>query len=48
MLVGTKAGDTFTESEIKDWMAETGFSDFKSIQVPGPANMVTGKKPGHE
>jgi predicted O-methyltransferase YrrM len=48
MLVGTQAGDTFTEKEIKDWMLEAGFTDCKSIQVPGPANMVMGRKPRHD
>lgn len=29
MLVGTPEGDTYTESEIKDWMKEAGLSDIK-------------------
>ncbi len=29
MLVGTKAGDTFTESEIRAWFTDAGFTDIR-------------------
>jgi len=38
MLVGTKAGDTFTESEISNWMKEAGFTKIhhkKNLDGPG-------------
>lgn len=39
MLVGTPAGDTFTESEIKEWLTKAGFS---SVERKG--GVMTGRK----
>jgi len=35
MLVGTKAGDTFTESEIRAWFSDAGFTDIRRADPPG-------------
>lgn len=35
MLVGTRAGDTYTESEIKSWLEEAGFTDVRRVDPPG-------------
>ena len=44
MLVGTKAGDTFTESEIKEWMKETGFSGFERKDTVYETSLIIGRK----
>lgn len=37
MLVGTQAGDTYTEAEVQDWLQGCGFTDFRRIDPPGGA-----------
>jgi len=44
MLVGTKAGDTYTESEIREWMTETGFKDIRRKRTPFGTELMIGKK----
>ncbi len=44
MLVGTRAGDTYTESEVRTWMAEAGFRDVTRIDTPAATNVVIGTK----
>jgi SAM-dependent methyltransferase len=44
MLVGTSNGDTYTESEIKSWMKEAGFSDFKRKDTSSGTSMIIGTK----
>jgi SAM-dependent methyltransferase len=44
MLVGTRAGDTFTESEVKSWMEETGFSGITRIETNYDSSLVIGIK----
>jgi cyclopropane fatty-acyl-phospholipid synthase-like methyltransferase len=45
MLVGTAAGDTYTESEIRDWMKEAGLSDITRAETPFGSAQVRGRKP---
>jgi SAM-dependent methyltransferase len=45
MLVGTGAGDTYTESEVRAWMAEAGLGDFTRINTPFVSDFVIGRKP---
>ena len=45
MLVGTTAGDTYTESEIRDWMKEAGLSDIDRRETPFGSAQVRGRKP---
>jgi 2-polyprenyl-3-methyl-5-hydroxy-6-metoxy-1,4-benzoquinol methylase len=45
MLVGTEAGDTYTESEIRDWMKEAGLSDINRVETPFGSAQVRGRKP---
>jgi ubiquinone/menaquinone biosynthesis C-methylase UbiE len=45
MLVGTAAGDTYTESEIRDWMEEAGLSDIKRVETSFGSAQVNGRKP---
>ena len=45
MLVGTREGDTFTESEIRDWMEDAGFNKIsRKITRFGTALMTGTKK----
>ncbi len=44
MLVGTTAGDTFTESEIKSWMEEAGFSSIKRKHTEFGTDLMIGRK----
>lgn len=45
MLVGTKAGDTYTEGEIESWLADAGFTDISRIDPEGTGtSLVAGMK----
>jgi ubiquinone/menaquinone biosynthesis C-methylase UbiE len=44
MLVGTKAGDTFTESEIRGWITEAGFKKIQQKNNPFGPGLIIGKK----
>jgi ubiquinone/menaquinone biosynthesis C-methylase UbiE len=45
MLVGTPSGDTYTESEIRDWMKEAGLFDINRVGTPFGSAQVRGRKP---
>ncbi len=45
MLVGTGAGDTYTESEIRSWMEESGLSGIDRVETPFGSGQVRGRKP---
>jgi SAM-dependent methyltransferase len=42
MLVGTEAGDTYTESEVRAWMREAGLGDIDRIDTAYGASLVIG------
>ena len=42
MLVGTPAGDTYTESEVRAWMTEAGFGRISRRDTPVGTNLVIG------
>jgi precorrin-6B methylase 2 len=45
MLVGTKAGDTYTEAEIAGWFADAGFVDVRRVDPKGTGTtLVMGRK----
>jgi ubiquinone/menaquinone biosynthesis C-methylase UbiE len=44
MLVGTPNGDTYTETEIKSWMKEAGFSSFKRKDTAFGTSLIIGRK----
>jgi SAM-dependent methyltransferase len=44
MLVNTEAGDSYTESEIQDWMTGAGFGHFSRIDTPFETSLVMGTK----
>lgn len=45
MLVNTDEGDTFTFSEISEWLRESGFKDPRQLQVQGPSPLILATKP---
>jgi ubiquinone/menaquinone biosynthesis C-methylase UbiE len=45
MLVNTEAGDTFTFNEMASWLRDTGFTDVRTFDAPGPAPLVLATKP---
>ncbi len=44
MLVGTEKGDTYTETEIRGWMENAGFSEIKRIETTQGTSMLAGVK----
>ncbi len=44
MLVGTSAGDTYTESEIRRWMTEAGFKNILRKNTSFGTSLIIGKK----
>jgi SAM-dependent methyltransferase len=42
MLVGTKAGNTYTEAEYAAWLEEAGFQEVRHIRLPGPSGLIVG------
>jgi cyclopropane fatty-acyl-phospholipid synthase-like methyltransferase len=45
MLVATRAGDTYTEYEIRSWMKKAGLRDITRKDTPFRTGLVTGVKP---
>ena len=46
MLVGTAAGDTYTESEARQWMTEAGLSGVVRTDTAFGTTLLTGRKAG--
>lgn len=44
MLVATKAGDTFTEGEIRTWLADAGFTQIRRADPPTGTTLMMGRK----
>jgi SAM-dependent methyltransferase len=44
MLVGTEAGDTFTEAEIRSWMTDAGLSEIIRKDTPAGPGLMIGRK----
>jgi ubiquinone/menaquinone biosynthesis C-methylase UbiE len=44
MLVSTEAGDTYTESEIRSWMAEAGLADVTRTDTRFGSSLIEGRK----
>jgi ubiquinone/menaquinone biosynthesis C-methylase UbiE len=45
MLVNTDKGDTFSFSEIKNWLEAAGFKKVRKLEAPGPSPLVLATKP---
>ena len=46
MLVGTAAGDTYTETEARQWMTEAGLSGVVRTDTAFGTTLLTGRKAG--
>jgi predicted O-methyltransferase YrrM len=46
MLVGTPSGDCYTEAEYASWLREAGFGGISRRDLPGPASLMIGTRPG--
>jgi 2-polyprenyl-3-methyl-5-hydroxy-6-metoxy-1,4-benzoquinol methylase len=44
MLVGTRSGDTYTESEVRSWLNAAGLKKIKRLDTPFGTSMVIGVK----
>ncbi len=47
MLVGTETGDTYTESEIGEWMEEAGLTDIVRQDTDFRSTRIIGRKPSN-
>ncbi|HMD98356.1 MAG TPA: methyltransferase [Terriglobia bacterium] len=44
MLVGTRAGSSYSEGEYTSWLREAGFADVRHIRLPGPSGLIVGTR----
>ncbi len=44
MLVGTRSGASYSESEYIAWMSRTGFGEIKRVRMLGPASLMIGTR----
>jgi cyclopropane fatty-acyl-phospholipid synthase-like methyltransferase len=44
MLVGTQAGNTYTEAEYAAWLKAAGFQDVRHVRLPGPSGLIVGTR----
>ncbi len=44
MLVGTKEGGSYSEPEYLAWLREAGFSDLNRVNLPGPSDLMIGRR----
>ena len=42
MLVGTRAGRSYSEPEYVHWLKEAGFTDVRRVRLPGPSGLLIG------
>jgi (2Fe-2S) ferredoxin/SAM-dependent methyltransferase len=42
MLVGTRAGASYSEDEYAEWLREAGFADIRHVRIPGPSGVILG------
>lgn len=45
MLVGTRAGDSYSGEEYAAWLRDAGFAEVRTVGLPGPTGLVIGKRP---
>ena len=46
MLVGTRAGSSYSEPEYADWLREAGFGEVRRVRLPGPSGLIIATRPG--
>jgi hypothetical protein len=44
MLVGTRAGSSYSEPEYAAWMLAAGFTAIRRVRMPGPAGLMIGTR----
>ncbi len=44
MLVGTREGSSYSESDYGAWLREAGFRKVKRVRLPGPAHLILGTR----
>jgi (2Fe-2S) ferredoxin/predicted O-methyltransferase YrrM len=44
MLVGTRAGSSYSEDEYAAWLNEAGFGEIQHIRLPGPSGLMVGRR----
>jgi (2Fe-2S) ferredoxin/predicted O-methyltransferase YrrM len=42
MLVGTRAGSSYSEPEYTTWLRDAGFKDVRRVRLPGPSGLMIG------
>ena len=42
MLVGTRAGASYSEEEYAEWLREAGFTGIRHIHIPGLSGVILG------
>lgn len=45
MLVGTRAGNSYSEQEYTSWLRDAGFKDICRQPLPGPTDLVISRRP---
>jgi 3-hydroxy-5-methyl-1-naphthoate 3-O-methyltransferase len=45
MLVGTRAGSSYSEPEYAAWLHNAGFTDVHHVELPGPSSLMIGSRP---
>jgi (2Fe-2S) ferredoxin/precorrin-6B methylase 2 len=45
MLVGTRAGRSYSEPEYTGWLKEAGFTEVRRVRLPGPSGLLIGLHP---
>lgn len=45
MLVGTRAGSSYSEPEYSAWLSGAGFRDVRRVRLPGPAGLMIASRP---
>jgi predicted O-methyltransferase YrrM len=44
MLVGTRAGSSYSNEEYSRWLLEAGFGDVRHVRLPGPTGLMVGTR----
>jgi (2Fe-2S) ferredoxin/SAM-dependent methyltransferase len=44
MLVGTRAGNAYSEEEMTGWMRATRFGEIRRVRLPGPSGLILGTR----
>ena len=45
MLVGTRGGSAYSEAEYATWLGGAGFQDVERRRLPGPSDLMVGRRP---